>query len=105
MDETNVNYLQLRNCPQNPFIDWRIEDVDGVCAKTKDGELDWEIQWSNGVGLGSFLYGCPGSYWIRPSKSAINGCGLATTSSSWADTTTVKAHNSNGAITVFYSGR
>ena len=106
VEETNANYLQLRNCPQNSFLDWRIEDGGGVCAESEPGYSDWESAYLVYAGLGYIL---DAHYhtndWIRPTNNNINGCGLATSGSSWMDATTVKAYQSNGTIILYYSGK
>ena len=57
--------------------------------------------------LGYLLDSSGDNAWIYPyiSMHEMNtGCGLAT-EGDWKDTTKLKAYQSNGTITLFYSGR
>ena len=109
MENTNDNYIELLKCPQNPYLIWKIEDNNGVCAENEPGYADWNYgNYDETYSLGYFLgEEAFDNDWIYPGgdKDGSNtGCGLAT-EIVWKNTTKLKAYQSTGQITVFYSGR
>ena len=107
MENTNDNYNELLKCPQNAYLSWKIEDNNEVCAENKPGYVDWHNRHNVMFCLGYLLDSANHNEWIYPAankNSSNTGCGIAT-EVVWKDTTKVKAHQSDGNVTLFYSGR
>ena len=110
MEENNANYRELLKCPQNPYLMWRIEDATGVCAENEPDHVDWHFSdvYNVQYGLGYVLQTSAhsGKYWICPwAGNGCQGCGIATNGNEWHDTTEIRAYQSNGNITVYFSGK
>merc|ERR1719228_2583042 len=92
------------NCPQEAGHRWRITDDDGVCAENPDDMIDWEYPDNDAEeSLGFYLDTWSSAGWISPTMPGYDNCGVQSYTS-WKDTTSVNAYNSNGSVQIYYEG-